>query len=44
MDLDVVIQGRRSIRKFQSRDVPRALIEQSIQAAIYAPSAKNGQQ
>ena len=36
--------GRRSIRKFQSREVPRGLIEQSIQAAIYAPSAKNGQQ
>jgi nitroreductase len=44
MDLDKAIMGRRSIRKFQSREVPRELIEQTLQAAIYAPSAKNGQQ
>jgi nitroreductase len=36
--------GRRSIRKFQPREVTLDLIKQSIQAAIYAPSAKNGQQ
>jgi nitroreductase len=44
MDLDKAIKDRRSIRKFQSWKVPRDLIEQSLQAAIYAPSAKNGQQ
>ena len=44
MDLDKAIICRSSIRKFQSRVVPRDLIEQSLQAAIYAPFAKNGQQ
>ena len=44
MDLDKAIICRRSIRKFQYRVVPRDLIEQSLQAAIYTPFAKNGQQ
>ena len=34
---------RRSIRKYQSRPVPREMIEQVIRAGMLAPSAKNRQ-
>jgi len=34
---------RRSIRKFSPEPVPRALLEQVIQAGLYAPSARNSQ-
>ncbi len=44
MDVDTAIRGRRSIRRFQARSVPRELLEDALQAAIHAPSAKNGQQ
>jgi len=44
MDLDHAIRGRRSIRRFQARDVSRELLEDALQAALHAPSAKNGQQ
>jgi nitroreductase len=44
MDVDTAIRGRRSIRKFRSEPVPRDLITEALQAAIFAPSAKNGQQ
>lgn len=37
------IAARRSIRRFQDKPVPRALIEQVLQAAIQAPSGKNRQ-
>lgn len=38
-----LIQGRRSIRRYQDRPVARALIEQILTAATWAPSAHNRQ-
>jgi coenzyme F420-0:L-glutamate ligase/coenzyme F420-1:gamma-L-glutamate ligase len=37
-DLASLLQGRRSVRQFQPRDVPRELIEQVLEAARWAPS------
>lgn len=44
MDLDQAIKGRRSVRSYLDRPVPEELIRHSIEAATFAPSAKNGQQ
>jgi nitroreductase len=44
MELIEAIRGRRSIRRFKDRPVPRELIEEIIEAGTWAPSAKNGQQ
>lgn len=44
MDLDKAIRGRRSIRSYLDKNVPEDLIRQIIEAATFAPSAKNGQQ
>jgi F420 biosynthesis protein FbiB-like protein len=38
-----LIRGRRSIRRYQPRPIPRALIECLLEAAIWAPSAQNRQ-
>ena len=43
MDLDQVIQERRSIRGFKSDPVPRALLEEIIALATRAPSSMNTQ-
>ncbi len=37
------IEDRRSIRKYQSRPVPRCLLEEIIRAGALAPSSKNRQ-
>jgi len=37
-DLVSLLQGRRSVRKYQVRTVPRELIEQVLEAARWAPS------
>ena len=37
------IANRRSVRKFESRPIPREDIERILTAATQAPSAKNGQ-
>ncbi len=37
------MRGRRSLRRYQSDDVPRAWIECLLEAAIWAPSAHNRQ-
>jgi len=44
MDLDKAIKGRRSIRSYLDKKVPEELVRQVIEAATYAPSAKNSQQ
>ena len=44
MDIDSAIKGRRSIRTYKSDEVDEELIREIIEAATYAPSAKNGQQ
>lgn len=43
MELDEAITTRRSIRDYDGQPVDRAVVEQLIQAAIYAPSWKNSQ-
>ena len=43
MELDQVVQQRRSIRKYLNKKVEKELIEQMIDAAIQAPSWKNSQ-
>jgi nitroreductase len=43
MDLIAAIKTRRSIRIFEDREVPKALIETIIDLARYAPSACNNQ-
>ena len=37
------IKSRRSVRKYQSRQIPRADVEQIIEAGLWAPSARNTQ-
>ena len=44
MELIEAIKGRRSIRKYLDKPVPRALIREVIEAGTWAPSAKNNQQ
>lgn len=43
MDLEKVIQKRRSIRRFQDREVPTDLIMKAIELASWAPSGGNRQ-
>lgn len=43
MELDQVITGRRSIRRFKDRDVPQEVIEELLDLARCAPSSMNGQ-
>jgi F420 biosynthesis protein FbiB-like protein len=38
LTLDQIMQGRRSVRAFQQRPVPAALVEQVLEAARWAPS------
>ncbi|MCY3865616.1 MAG: nitroreductase family protein [Chloroflexi bacterium] len=42
-DLLNFMRGRRSLRRYQREDVPRAWIESLLEAAIWAPSAHNRQ-
>jgi coenzyme F420-0:L-glutamate ligase / coenzyme F420-1:gamma-L-glutamate ligase len=37
-DVAALLRGRRSVRKYQTRPVPRAYIEQILEAARWAPS------
>jgi len=43
MNIDDVIKGRRSIRTYKSDEVKENLIREIIEAATFAPSAKNSQ-
>ena len=43
MELKEVIENRRSIRKYTNEDVPNELLEDLIECARLAPSAKNRQ-
>ncbi len=44
MTVDEAIRERRSVRAYENRPVSKDLIRQIIEAATFAPSAKNGQQ
>jgi nitroreductase len=43
MEIDKTINGRRSIRKYQDRDIPDSVIKELLSLAIHAPSSMNGQ-
>jgi nitroreductase len=43
LNLDKCIRGRRSIRKYKAKRVPKTLIEKILEAATYAPSGMNAQ-
>ncbi len=43
MDIFDLIRARRSIRKYQSRQIPREALEKVLEAGAYAPSAGGGQ-
>lgn len=44
MSIDEAIRGRRSIREYKPDAVPEELVRECLDAATFAPSAKNGQQ
>ena len=44
MELLEAVKGRRSIRRYKRDPVPQELVRDVIEAATWAPSAKNGQQ
>lgn len=44
MDLDRVIKERRSIRKFRPDPVPREVLQEVIELALWAPSGMNRQE
>jgi len=44
MDIYEAISTRKSVRKFQERDVPEALLRRLLNAARLAPSARNRQE
>ena len=43
MNLDSIIRGRRSVRKYQSRDIPDPVIADLLDLGRCAPSSMNGQ-
>ena len=43
MELDETIKGRRSIRKYQNKNIPDSIIEELLDLARCAPSSMNGQ-
>ncbi|ABB14860.1 nitroreductase family protein [Carboxydothermus hydrogenoformans] len=43
MELKEILKGRRSIRKFKKDPVPREVVEELLEAALWAPSGKNRQ-
>ena len=43
MELQAAIRGRRSIRKFRTDPVPRAVLEELLETARWAPSWGNTQ-
>lgn len=44
MELTEAIKGRRSVRRFKTDPVPRGVLEEIIELALWAPSAMNRQQ
>ena len=43
MEFENVLFSRRSVRRFQDRQVPEELLEKILTAGLYAPSACNFQ-
>jgi nitroreductase len=43
MEVDKTIKGRRSIRRYQDKDIPDSAVKELLSLATYAPSSMNGQ-
>ena len=43
MDILTLMKERRSIRKYQEKQVPRELVDKIVEAGLYAPNAGSGQ-
>lgn len=43
MEFDTVLKNRRSIRRYKDQPVEKALLDEILQAALFAPSWKNSQ-
>lgn len=43
MELDACLMGRRSIRKFEDKTVPKVVIDKLLEAGVWAPSGMNSQ-
>ena len=43
MELDACLMGRRSIRKFEDKSVPKTVIDKLLEAGVWAPSGMNSQ-
>ena len=43
MNIDTVIKERRSIRKYQTKEIPQKLLEEVLEKALWAPSGMNKQ-
>ncbi|TYO98404.1 nitroreductase [Geothermobacter ehrlichii] len=43
MDIDAIVKGRRSIRKYQPQEVSRQILEDILATALWAPSGSNRQ-
>lgn len=43
MNVDSVIKERRSIRKYQTKEIPQKLLEEVLEKALWAPSGINKQ-
>ena len=43
MNVDSVIKERRSIRKYQTKEIPQKLLEEVLEKALWAPSGMNKQ-
>ncbi|MDD1751551.1 MAG: nitroreductase family protein [Methanotrichaceae archaeon] len=43
MELDVCIIGRRSIRRYEDKAVPKEVIDKLLEAGVWAPSGMNAQ-
>ena len=43
MELDACIKGRRSVRKYADRSVPKEITEKLLDAGVAAPSGMNAQ-
>jgi nitroreductase len=43
MELDACISGRRSIRRYEDKAVPKGIIDKLLEAGVWAPSGMNAQ-
>jgi len=43
MELDACIKGRRSVRRYEDKAVPKEIIDRLLEAGVYAPSGMNAQ-